>query len=144
MRDAAGVSDGPADGPTAAGACCPPSVGAPMGADLAAGLAGMFKALGDPVRLRLVSIVASSPGGEACVCDLLPAFELSQPTVSHHLKVLREAGLLTCERRGSWVWYRVVPTALAQLSAVLTSVDGGTGDRPAEAVPALPAGTVPA
>ncbi|MEJ5946369.1 metalloregulator ArsR/SmtB family transcription factor [Pseudokineococcus basanitobsidens] len=94
-----------------------------MDADLAAGLAAQLKALGDPVRLRLVSIVASSPRGEACVCDLLPAFDLSQPTVSHHLKVLREAGLLTCERRGSWVWYRVVPAALAQLTAALTPVD---------------------
>lgn len=79
----------------------------------------MFKALGDPVRLRLVSMVASHDGGEACVCDLTPGFELSQPTISHHLKVLREAGLLECERRGTWVFYRVVPTALAQLAAVL-------------------------
>lgn len=94
-----------------------------MGIDLALGLAGMFKALGDPVRLRLVSIVAASPGGEACVCDLLPAFEVSQPTVSHHLKVLREAGLLACQRRGSWVYYRVVPAALAQLTAALTPVE---------------------
>ena len=90
----------------------------------------MFKALGDPVRLRLVSMVASSPGGEACVCDLLPAFELSQPTVSHHLKVLREAGLLTCQRRGSWVHYRVVPAALAQLAAALTPVDGAASSPP--------------
>ena len=103
-------------------ACCPPLVGSPMEEGLAAGLAAMFKALGDPVRLRLVSIVASSPGGEACVCDLLPAFELAQPTISHHLKVLRGAGLLTCERRGSWVHYRVVPAALAQLAAVLAPV----------------------
>ncbi len=79
----------------------------------------MFKALADPVRLRLLSIVASHPGGEACVCDLSSAFDLTQPTVSHHLRVLREAGLLECERRGTWVYYRVVPTALAQLSAVL-------------------------
>lgn len=113
----------PVAGATVDGACCPPPGGAPMDVDLAAGLAAMFKALGDPVRLRLVSIVASSPGGEACVCDLLPAFDLSQPTVSHHLKVLRGAGLLTCERRGSWVWYRVVPAALAQMAAALTPVD---------------------
>ena len=79
----------------------------------------MFKALGDPVRLRVLSIVASGPGGEACVCDLVDAFDLSQPTISHHLKVLREAGLLECERRGTWVFYRVVPSALAQLAAVL-------------------------
>ncbi len=79
----------------------------------------MFKALGDPVRLRLLSIVASQPGGEACVCDLTAAFDLSQPTISHHLKVLRETGLLECERRGTWVFYWVVPSALAQLAAVL-------------------------
>lgn len=79
----------------------------------------MFKALGDPVRLRLLSIVASQPGGEACVCDLTAAFDLSQPTISHHLKVLRETGLLECERRGTWVFYWVVPAALAQLAAVL-------------------------
>ncbi len=79
----------------------------------------MFKALGDPVRLRLLSIVASQPGGEACVCDLTSAFDLSQPTISHHLKVLRETGLLECERRGTWVFYWVVPAALAQLAAVL-------------------------
>lgn len=81
----------------------------------------MFKALGDPVRLRLLSIVASHDGGEACVCELSPAFDLSQPTISHHLRVLREAGLLQCERRGTWVYYWVVPTALAQLSAVLAT-----------------------
>jgi len=79
----------------------------------------MFKALGDPVRLRLLSMVASHDGGEACVCDLTPAFDLSQPTISHHLKVLREAGLLDCERRGTWVFYRVVPATLAQLAALL-------------------------
>jgi len=123
MCEPTGGSAEPVAGSTADGACCPPLGGAPMDVDLAAGLAAMFKALGDPVRLRLVSIVAASPGGEACVCDLLPAFELSQPTVSHHLKVLREAGLLTCERRGSWVWYRVVPAALSQLTAVLTPDD---------------------
>lgn len=79
----------------------------------------MFKALGDPVRLRVLSIVASRPGGEACVCELVDAFNLSQPTISHHVKVLREAGLLECERRGTWVFYSVIPSALAQLAAVL-------------------------
>lgn len=90
-----------------------------MTTDWAGDLAQMFKALGDPVRLRLLSIVASQPGGEACVCDLTAAFDLSQPTISHHLKVLRETGLLECERRGTWVFYWVVPSALAQLAAVL-------------------------
>lgn len=100
--------------------CCPPLSDEPLTSDWAGDLARMFKALGDPVRLRLLSIVASSDGGEACVCDLTPAFDLTQPTISHHLKVLREAGLLTCERRGTWVHYSVVPPALAQLAAVLT------------------------
>jgi len=99
--------------------CCSPLVREPLTQDWAGDLAQMFKALGDPVRLRLLSIVASHVGGQACVCELTPAFDLSQPTISHHLRVLREAGLLECERRGTWVYYWVVPTALAQLSAVL-------------------------
>jgi ArsR family transcriptional regulator len=99
--------------------CCSPLVREPLTQDWAGDLARMFKALGDPVRLRLLSMVASHAGGEACVCDLTPAFDLSQPTISHHLKVLREAGLLECERRGTWVFYWVVPAALAQLAAVL-------------------------
>jgi ArsR family transcriptional regulator, arsenate/arsenite/antimonite-responsive transcriptional repressor len=103
--------------------CCSPLVREPLTKDWAGGLARMFKALGDPVRLRLLSLVASHAGGEACVCDLSTAFDLSQPTISHHLKVLRETGLLECERRGTWVYYWVVPSALAQLSAVLGSPD---------------------
>ena len=103
--------------------CCSPLGREPLTEDWAGDLARMFKALGDPVRLRLVSMVASHDGGEACVCDLTPAFELSQPTISHHLKVLREAGLLECERRGTWVFYRLVPAALAQLAAVLGPAD---------------------
>jgi ArsR family transcriptional regulator len=87
-------------------------------------LAGMFKALADPVRLRLLSLVASHPGGQACVCDISATFDVSQPTISHHLKVLRSAGLLDCERRGTWVYYWVIPSALQQLSAVL-QIDGG-------------------
>ena len=99
--------------------CCPPLAHEPLTLDWAGDLARMFKALGDPVRLRLLSMVASHIGGQACVCDLTPAFDLSQSTISHHLKVLREAGLLECERRGTWVFYWVVPAALAQLAAVL-------------------------
>ena len=99
--------------------CCPPLAHEPLTQDWAGDLARMFKALGDPVRLRLLSLVASHQGGEACVCDLTPGFDLSQPTISHHLKVLREAGLMECERRGTWVFYRVIPAALAQLAAVL-------------------------
>ncbi|QCQ94139.1 ArsR/SmtB family transcription factor [Rhodococcus sp. SGAir0479] len=100
-------------------ACCSPLMREPLTEDWAGDLARMFKAIGDPVRLRMLSLIASHEGGESCVCDISPAFELSQPTISHHLKVLREAGLLDCERRGTWVYYRVIPSALAQLSAVL-------------------------
>ena len=75
----------------------------------AADLARVFKALADPVRLRLLSLIASHAGGEACVCDLTGASTLPQPTISHHLQVLREAGLIDCERRGTWVYYWVLP-----------------------------------
>lgn len=108
-----------------AGACCSPLVREPLTEDWAGDLARMFKALGDPVRLRLLSLVASHEGGEACVCDISDTFDLSQPTISHHLKVLRQAGLLDCERRGTWVYYWVIPAALQQLSAVLL-VEGST------------------
>lgn len=100
-------------------ACCSPLVHEPLSLDRTVQLARMFKALGDPVRLRLLSLVASHLGGEACVCDISDSFDLSQPTISHHLKVLRQAGLLDCERRGTWVYYRVIPAALQQLSATL-------------------------
>jgi ArsR family transcriptional regulator, arsenate/arsenite/antimonite-responsive transcriptional repressor len=101
--------------------CCDvaPLVREPLSADAAAELAGMLKALSDPVRLRLLSVVASHSGGEACVCDISVGITVSQPTVSHHLKVLRTAGLLDSERRGSWVYYRVIPQALQQLSTLL-------------------------
>ena len=85
----------------------------------AATLATMFKALGDPVRLRLLSLIASHPGGEACVCEISATFDVSQPTISHHLKLLRSAGLIDCERRGTWVYYWVIPSALQQLSSAL-------------------------
>lgn len=91
----------------------------PLTAEAAGDLAAAFKALSDPVRLRLLSVVASRSGGEACVCDLSEGFDVGQPTISHHLKVLREAGLLTSERRASWVYYKVVPEALQHLSQVL-------------------------
>src|SRR5699024_11762375 len=99
--------------------CSPPLSREPLTSDWAADLARMFKALGDPVRLRMLSMIASHQGGESCVCDISPAFDLSQPTISHHLKVLREAGLLDCERRGTWVYYWVAPGALQGLSALL-------------------------
>ncbi|MER6128296.1 metalloregulator ArsR/SmtB family transcription factor [Streptomyces sp. NPDC001795] len=100
-------------------ACCPGLVTAPLDEDQAADLAKLFKALGDPVRLRLLSMIASRAGGEVCVCDLTPAFDLSQPTISHHLKLLRQAGLIDCERRGTWVYYWVLPATLDRLAVFL-------------------------
>jgi len=104
----------------------------PLGEEAAVELARMFKALSDPVRLRLLSLIASHEGGEACVCDLTGPFDVSQPTISHHLKVLREAGLVGSERRGTWVYYWVLPTAFAKLSSLL--------EAPSEAVSAGAAG----
>ncbi|MFC5214512.1 ArsR/SmtB family transcription factor [Streptomyces coerulescens] len=101
--------------------CCPGQLTAPLDQDQAADLAKIFKALGDPVRLRLLSLIASRAGREVCVCDLTPAFDLSQPTISHHLKLLRQAGLIDCERRGTWVYYWVLPTTLDRLSTFLTT-----------------------
>ncbi|MDN3029243.1 metalloregulator ArsR/SmtB family transcription factor [Streptomyces sp. S.PB5] len=103
-------------------ACCPGLSAAPLDENQAAELAKVFKALGDPVRLRLMSMIASrGQGGEVCVCELTPAFDLSQPTISHHLKLLRQAGLIDCERRGTWVYYWVLPGVLDQLAAFLTT-----------------------
>ncbi|GAA3714511.1 metalloregulator ArsR/SmtB family transcription factor [Nonomuraea antimicrobica] len=100
--------------------CSPSLVREPLDGEQAAAVARVFKALGDPVRLRIVSIVASHSGGEVCVCDINDAFDLSQPTISHHLKVLKDVGLLVSERRASWVYYRLVPERLAELSVLLT------------------------
>ncbi len=95
-----------------------------MTGETAVELAAVFKALADPVRLRLLSAIAARAGGEACVCDLSAGIDVTQPTISHHLKVLREAGLLTSERRASWVYYRVVPHALTRLAEVLATEAG--------------------
>ena len=89
-----------------------------------------FKALGDPVRLRLVSLIASHAGGEVCVCDLTGAFDLTSPTISHHLRVLREAGVVDCERRGTWVYYWLVPGALGRLSTLLDTEPAPAGVAP--------------
>jgi ArsR family transcriptional regulator len=97
----------------------PPMVRESLDAEQAAALAPMFKALGDPVRLRLLSMIASTADGEVCVCDLTGSFALTGPTISHHLKVLREAGLVDCDRRGTWVYYRLCPGALAGLGGLL-------------------------
>lgn len=98
--------------------CCPPITAGELSPADAERTAAMFKALSDPVRLRLFSKVASHPDGEACVCDVADV-GVSQPTVSHHLKKLREAGLLTSERRGTWVYYQVAPSVVAAMSAML-------------------------
>jgi ArsR family transcriptional regulator, arsenate/arsenite/antimonite-responsive transcriptional repressor len=97
-----------------------PMVREPLSTEAAADVAAKLKALADPIRLRLFSLVASHAGGEACVCDISGDFDVTQPTISHHLKVLKDAGLLTSERRASWVYYSVVPEALRNLSAVLS------------------------
>src|SRR3954466_7962847 len=105
--------------------CCPPIAQRRLPAETAVVLAPAFKALGDPVRLQLMSMIASAPDGEICVCDLTPAFELSGPTISHHLKTLREAGLVDSDRRGTWVYYRARPGIMRQLATLLT-VDAAT------------------
>src|SRR5690242_21802207 len=107
--------------------CCEPLSEEPLAAEQAAELSTMFKALGDPVRLRLLSMIASREGGEICVCELTPAFDLSQPTISHHLKLLKQAGLIDSERRGTWVHYRLLPAMTDMLAAVLTRPGGGSG-----------------
>jgi ArsR family transcriptional regulator, arsenate/arsenite/antimonite-responsive transcriptional repressor len=105
----------------AADACCvtPPLRREPLSEPAAVEMAKKLKALADPVRLRLFSAIASHAGGEACVCDVSGGVDVSQPTVSHHLKVLRDAGLLTSQRRASWVYYAVVPEALQDISVLL-------------------------
>jgi ArsR family transcriptional regulator len=105
--------------PAETAACCAPLSAEPLTMAQAEQVVPLLKALADPVRLRLMSLVASRAGGEACVCDLNEAFDLSQPTISHHMKVLHEAGLLDRDKRGVWVYYRVRPQALASLAALI-------------------------
>ena len=112
----------PVPGSASAVACCPPLTRTALTPDQAETAAVMFKALGDPVRLRLLSMIASRTEGGVCVCELTPAFELSQPTISHHLKLLRQAGLVDCERRGTWVYYWVRPETTDRMAAMLNSV----------------------
>jgi ArsR family transcriptional regulator len=109
--------------PLAASAACCPLLREPLSASQAADLAHILKALADPARLRLVSMVAAREGGEACVCDLTDPLGLTQPTVSHHLKVLVDAGIFTRDKRGKWAYYALVPSALEALSAVLSTGD---------------------
>lgn len=103
--------------------CSTPLVREALDAEQAGALSRTFKALGDPTRLRLLSLIAAHETGEACVCDLTEPLALSQPTISHHLKVLREAGLVTSERRGTWVHYKLIPDALRRASASLAVAD---------------------
>ncbi len=105
--------------PVETAACCSPLAREPLTQPQADLVAPLLKALADPVRLRLMSLVASHADGEACVCDLNDAFDLSQPTISHHLKVLHEAGLLDREKRGVWVYYRARTEALSSLAALI-------------------------
>ena len=101
-------------------ACCPSVLGsAPLGADQAARLALGFTALADPVRLRVLSLLAAAPDGEVCVCDFVGPLARSQPTISHHLKILGQAGLVHGERRGKWVWYSLDRGRLAELRAAI-------------------------
>lgn len=108
--------------PVEVAACCSPVTREPLSTEAAERIAPLVKALADPVRLRLLSLVASHSDGEACVCDLNDAFDLSQPTISHHLKLLHEAGLLDREKRGVWVYYRVNAGALGDLVTLLGGV----------------------
>ena len=108
-------------------ACCTPLAREPLSADAAAQVVPMLKAVADPARLRLLSLVLSHEGGEACVCDLLPYFDLSQPTISHHLKVLHEAGLLDREKRATWVFYIARPEAMAALAQLFTTAPRASG-----------------
>ena len=108
--------------------CCPSLLGSALDAAQAAELASGFSALGDPVRLRVLSILAASPQGEVCVCEFVEPLGKSQPTVSHHLKILSEAGLVTGDRRGKWVWYSINREQLADLQAALQPVRKMTRD----------------
>ncbi|WP_141583033.1 helix-turn-helix transcriptional regulator [Actinomadura sp. WMMA1423] len=100
--------------------CCAPLSEPALSEAESVELAGVFKALSDPVRLRLLNMIASAEGGEACVCDLTGSFELTAPTISHHLKVLRQAGLIDGERRGTWVYYRAIREPLTRLAGLFT------------------------
>jgi ArsR family transcriptional regulator, arsenate/arsenite/antimonite-responsive transcriptional repressor len=103
------------------GTCCTPLLREPITARQAEDLARVLKALADPTRLRLVSMVAAHEGSEACVCDLTEPLGLTQPTISHHLKVLVDAGILSRDKRGVWAYYALVPGAMDALSAVLST-----------------------
>lgn len=109
--------------------CCSPLTAGALGVVPAQQLARLFKALGDPTRVRLLSLIAAADGGEACICDLTGPVDLAQPTVSHHMRVLADAGLVTREQRGKWAYYTVVGEALDALSSSLASRQPGGRSR---------------
>ncbi|MBV9092902.1 MAG: helix-turn-helix transcriptional regulator [Streptosporangiaceae bacterium] len=137
MSDFAAAQDRPA--PARADDCCAPLLGEPLTAGQAARLSRTLKAVADPTRLRLVSIVAAHEGGEACVCDLTALLGLTQPTISHHLKILVDAGILTRDKRGVWAYYAVRPAALRELAAAL---DGAAPQGVRQGEPLPPPGRV--
>ncbi len=119
--------------PTQTGACAAaPPVREPYGVDDAVELSRSLKALSDPTRLRLLSLIAAHVDGEACVCDLTGSVDVGQPTISHHLKILREAGLVTSRRRGTWVHYAIVPGAVERITAALAAVTTPLSSGPPE------------
>jgi ArsR family transcriptional regulator len=105
--------------------CCPPLGVAALDQDAAEQLSGALKAIADPARLRIVSMIAAADAGEVCACDLPERLGLSQPTVSHHCRVLVDAGILSREKRGTWAWYALVPGALDAVASVLTGRPAG-------------------
>lgn len=107
------------DEPAVVPGCVPLSISAPLAREEAERLSRLLKAVADPTRLQLISLIKAAPEGEACVCDLTAPLGLRQPTVSHHLRVLVEAGLVTRQRRGTWMWYALVPGALDSLGELL-------------------------
>ena len=107
--------------------CCSPMVAEALRPDGAADMARVFKVLGDPVRLRVLSLIAARKGGEVCVCEITDAFDLTGPTISYHLRLLRESGLVDCQRRGTWVYYWIVPDRLATLAQFLDPADAAFG-----------------
>ena len=107
--------------------CCSPMVAEALTPDGAADMARVFKVLGDPVRLRVLSLIAARKGRQVCVCEITDAFDLTGPTISYHLRLLRESGLVDCQRRGTWVYYWIVPERLATLAQFLDPSDVAGG-----------------
>jgi ArsR family transcriptional regulator len=105
--------------PRSSGLCCPSVLDSPLTAPQATELALGFSALSDPVRLRILSMLAAAPSGEVCVCEFVAPLQKTQPTISHHLRILSEAGLVASERRGKWAWYSLDRARLADLRGAI-------------------------